>query len=203
MVVSTSCMLDVNRAVYRHLAIDYKVILHLVIPVRLKEVQTHGGISPFDNEPFSVTLLEMAGPHPRLERVKGLKALIQSWKPSHLVLDFDPATLLVSDAVQASRHLNASLSVLTCENQPRYFIREALKGVLSLQPKIMVGGVIAWWLLCSVRCKIQHVFTVCQDGTNVMGQLGLPGELQKFRWGLIRICFFHNRQIRLFLCVIV
>lgn len=197
MVVSTSCLVDVNRAVYRHLAVDHKVSLHLVIPVRPKEAQTHGGVSSIDNESFPVALLEMSGPHPRLERAKGLKTLIKSWKPSHIVLEFDPATLVVLDAVQASRDLNARLAVIALENQPRYFIIEALRGIKSAKLKIMIGGVIAWWLLKLVRKRIQHVFTVSQDGTNVMTQLGFAGRITKIPLGFDTHLFFPQPADRI------
>ena len=197
MAVSTSCLVDVNRAVYRHLAIDHKIELHLVVPVRPKIARAHGEISSIDSEPFPVTTLELVGPHPRLERAKGLKALIQSWKPSHLVLEFDPATLLALDAAQASRHLNVSLAVITIENQPRHFVREAFKAVRSAQLQIVFGGLIAWWLLRSVRHRIQHVFTVCQDGTNVMGQLGFAGRIVKVPLGFDTHLFFPQPSERI------
>jgi glycosyltransferase involved in cell wall biosynthesis len=194
MVVSTSCLLGVNRTAYRHLAIDHKVMLHLVVPVRRQEAAAHGGVSLIEGEPFPVTLLEMSGPHPRLERAKGLKALIQTWKPSHLLLEFDPATLLVLDAAQASRHLNVSLSVIALENRPRHFIREALKAMKGAQPQVVFGGVIAWWLLWSVRNRIQHVFTVSQDGTDVMAQLGFGGRITKIPLGFDGRLFYPQTQ---------
>lgn len=194
MVVSTACLLGVNRAAYRHLAIDHRVTLHLVVPVRLSEAMAHGGISPVGGEPFPVTVLKMSGLHPRLERAKGLKSLIRSWKPSHLLLEFDPATLTVRDAAQAARHLDATLSVVALENRPRSFIREALQGIKEAQLKIMVGGIIAWWLLWSVRHRIQHVFTVSRDGTDAMSQLGFAGRIAKIPLGFDARLFYPQTK---------
>jgi glycosyltransferase involved in cell wall biosynthesis len=194
MIVSTSCMLGVNRAAYRHLSSFLNVTLHLVIPVRSKEAAAHGGLSKIEGEPFEVTMLKMSGPHNRLERATGLRELIESWEPSQLLLEFDPATLIVWDVVKASRHQNLSISVIALENQSRHFIFESYQALKRFQLRIAVGGLIASWFLRSVQGKIQHVFTVCDDGTTVMTEFGFAGCITKIPLGFDASIFCQQDQ---------
>jgi len=197
MVISTACLVGVNRATYRHLAIEQNVELHLVVPVRIQEASSHGGVSPIDDEPFPVTVLEMSGPHPRLERINDLSKLIKTWRPTHFILEFDPATLITMTVVHASRHLNSNISIIALENQPRNFLREALQGVRNSELKTAIGGILAWVLLTLVRNRIRNVFTVCQDGTMTMTRLGFGRRITKIPLGFDTNLFYPQTQTKI------
>src|SRR5207245_5243211 len=124
------------------------------------------------DEPFTVTLLEPIGSHLRLLRLKGLRELVRVSRPSHILVDADPASLLVYDVLRAARSLPAKVWAMTAENLERNYLREGFERLRRGRLGAGIGGFAVWWLLQSSRRSIDRVFTISQDGTRVMSLLG-------------------------------
>src|SRR5215210_6824652 len=95
--ISPPCIEPINRAVYRILATQFDIQVHLIIPSRRQFDGEIKNGSPEEGEPFVTTPLDPIGSHLRLQRLKGLAELIKKWCPSHVLVDADPASLLMRD----------------------------------------------------------------------------------------------------------
>lgn len=183
MVISHSCIEEVNRAVYRLLAVERGIELHLVMPSRIRIGAELREISPVTNEPFAVTLLELSGSHMRLQRLKGLRRLIRETRPSHILVEADAASLLMRDVVGAAKASKSEVWSLTAENLERSYFSEGLQGLRSRRLGAGIGGLIAWWLWRSTRRDIDHVFVLSEDGISALSKLGFSGRVTRIPLG--------------------
>jgi len=175
LVVSPPCHQPVNRAVYAELAGKHGVALHLVVPQRLNV----GGVwrdTPADSagKPYELSALELTGTHGRLQRMRGLRDVARSWQPTHVLVDSDPASLLVWQAALACK--GAAVWALTAENlMPRY-AHEIAAGLAGAKPGRVVGPFLTWGLRKLVHPRVNRVFTLSRDGTRVMEGMGFAGR---------------------------
>ena len=183
MVISHSCIESVNRSVYRLLATRHHKDLHLVIPSALRVGAEDRAPSTVTDEPFAVTLLESTGSHMRLQRLKGLEALIRETTPTHILVEADAATLLMRDVARAAKPVSAQVWSLTAENLKRRYLREGLDGLRSGRLTAGVGGLMSWWLWKSSRRDIGQVFVLSEDGVRAMSGLGFEGRVTKIPLG--------------------
>jgi glycosyltransferase involved in cell wall biosynthesis len=167
-VVSSASILFVNRAAYRSLALDYGVDLHLVIPFFEGDSNLDLNHDVFEGEGFEVTYLKLSGLHTRFQIAKNFRALINNLKPSHMLMDFDPATLIVLQAIFFSRKFKTKIAVISLENFERNFLRESWFGVIKCNIKLAFGGLFAHSILCYVKSKISVSYAVSNDGINVL-----------------------------------
>jgi len=186
MVVSPPCIEPVNRAVYRVLAQQHGLAVKLVIPrrsfigARWKECPAVTG------EPFETVLLEVEGKHPRLRQLQGLEQLIQTWRPTHVLVDGDPGTRMTLQVTRAARALGADrpqVWVLTAENLLPTYRWDFLTALKQGRPTPAVGALITWWLRSAVAPKVDHVFTLSRDGTRVMEAQGFVGRATQIPLG--------------------
>lgn len=170
LVISPPCHQPVNRAIYRELAVRHGIQLHLVVPKRLfvgsqwRET-SRGEESP----PYELSMLEIAGTHGRLQRMKGLEELAAQWKPTHVLVDNDPATLMTRQAAKACP--GAEVWALTAENLTPRYLRDFLAGVKSRSPSRMAGPMLTWLMRRLVHPLVDRVFTLSSDGTRVMEKM--------------------------------
>jgi hypothetical protein len=184
LVASLSCVEPVNRAVYRELATRHGVDLHLLIPAHHRDGNVNKGpCKPTDGEPFPCTLLEPTGTHQRLYRLSGFEHLIATTRPTHVLVDTDPGSMLTTQARVGARQVGAKLWSVTCENLPRSYLAEACAGALRLKPGAAVGGCIAWWLWRTNGPAVDRLFTISQDGSRVMTDLGFGGRITQIPLG--------------------
>lgn len=191
--ISHACREGVNRAIYRRLSTHYKVHVRLVVPLRMAGAGAQT-CAPIDTEPFATTLLNLHGRHTRLERATGLRDLIRSEKPTHILVDAEAATMLLRDVTQASRHSTTRIWILSTENRTRNFVAEGFDGLLRGRPALAVGGVLARWLLSSARRRLDQVFTISDDGTRVMSDMGFAGRITQMPLGFDPDLFFVQSQ---------
>jgi glycosyltransferase involved in cell wall biosynthesis len=114
-------------------------------------------------------------------RLLGLERLLESWRPTHILIDSDPASMLVRQVVQCARRLNPAhprIWSLTAENQMPDTFRDLGSGVRRLKPQLIAGPLMTWWLRNSVRSGVDCVLTISRDGTQVMEALGFRGVTQ-------------------------
>lgn len=183
LVISHSCIEEVNRAVYRLLAIERGIEVHLVMPSRIRIGAEHRKPSPATNELFEVTLLDLSGSHMRLQRLKGLSRLIRETRPSHILVEADAASFLMRDVVRAAKTAKSKVWSLTAENLERDYLFEGLRGLRSRRLGAGIGGFIAWWLWRSTRRDIDHVFVLSEDGVGAMSKLGFSGRVTRIPLG--------------------
>ncbi|MEI7732783.1 MAG: glycosyltransferase, partial [Verrucomicrobiota bacterium] len=144
-------------------------------------------------EPFEVVMLEMVGKHLRLQRMSGLAAIIASWHPTHILLDSDPATMLVRQALGIARRQQYDpprVWAMTAENLKPDWPRDMALGFAKLKPGLVVGPLITGWLRRIARRQLSHVFTLSRDGTRVMQELGFSGRATQIPLGLDRTLFY-------------
>lgn len=177
--ISPPCIEPVNRAVYRVLARDLGVDVHLIVPSRIMVGSHWKAAARVEGEPFRVTLLEPRGAHPRLQQLAGLDTLIRSARPTHLLVDNDPGTRMTVGAARAAWALGPArpqVWALTAENLMPAYAREIGVGLRAFQPNRVAGPIISWWLRRSARSLLDRVFTISREGTTVMEQLGYVGR---------------------------
>ncbi len=181
LVISPPCHQPVNRAIYRELVERHKVILHLVVPRRLfvggKWRETPQGAPA----PYELTMLDIVGTHSRLQRLRGLDKLAREWKPTHVLVDSDPATLMTWQAARACK--GAELWALTAENIAPRYARDIVDGMKSLKPARMVGPLLTWLLRTLLHPRVDRVFTLSGDGTRVMEAMGFQGRTTQIPLG--------------------
>ena len=194
LVISSACMLRVNRSAYRYIHNFFNVPLHLVVPTRAEIAKSHGEIAFDVDEAFQVSQLKLSGPHARLEWASGLIPIIESWRPTHILVESDPATLLVLGVILSSRKIKSKVAIISLENQFRNFPKEALVGIKNGQFKIALGGLLAQCILWGVRRKIDWVYGVCQDGVDVMNRLGFNGRTSKIPLGFDENLFYPKSE---------
>ena len=119
MVLSMPCFQPVNRAVYRELAERHGVSVHLIVPKGLM-IGGQFRVTPTgEAAPYELTLLDLVRSQGRLQRFRGLAAAVANWKPTHILVDNDPASLMAWQAIRARP--KATILALTAENlAPRY-----------------------------------------------------------------------------------
>jgi glycosyltransferase involved in cell wall biosynthesis len=179
--ISPPCFVAVNRAIYRFLAREHGFTMNLVFP-RSRTLGSDRKVceSP-EGEPIETTPLEMTGAHPRVWQLAGLERLLGSWRPTHILIDSDPASMLVRQVVQCARQIHSTrprIWALTAENQLPDTLRDLGAGVRRLKPQLIAGPLMTWWLRNSVRSGVDQVLTISRDGTKVMKTLGFRGVTQ-------------------------
>lgn len=186
LVVSPPCIEVVNRAVYRVMARDHGIALHLVVPDRLPVEGRWKDCLPIGDEPFETTKLSLVGGHPRLRTLAGLEKLIADWKPTHVLLDGDPAQRLTRQASAAVRRVNGRRSevwVLTAENMRPDYVGDLWTGVKSLRPATVAGVFVVGWLRAGMERHVDHVFTLSRDGRSAMEASGFAGRAHQIPLG--------------------
>ena len=170
LVISPPCHQPVNRAVYREMAMRHGIKLHLVVPRRLFVGNQWRDTPRGGEEPYQLTMLEIAGTHGRLQRLMGLEALAVEWNPTHVLVDNDPASLMTRQAAKVFP--KAQIWALTAENlTPRYF-RDFMAGLKGKSPSRMIGPLMTWMMRLLVHPLVDRVFTLSRDGTRVMEAMG-------------------------------
>jgi glycosyltransferase involved in cell wall biosynthesis len=169
--ISPACHQPVNRAIYRELALQHGIHLHLVVPQRLF-VGSQWRETPRLEEtlPYELSMLDITGTHGRLQRMRGLADLARRWNPTHVLVDNDPATLMTRQATRACPQ--AVVWALTAENLAPSYLRDFISGVKSGSPSCMVGPVLIWLMRRLVHPTVDRVFVLSSDGTRVMEEMG-------------------------------
>lgn len=169
LVVSQPCFRAINRAVFRSIA-ELGPAVHIAAPTHYQfgERRIEAETQPDDS--YEISFLEPVGTHFRLQRLRGLRAVARAFKPTHVFVDSDPGSLLVLQAAMTAPR--SRICAITAENLPprsagafasslrRGNIREALNVVTKVA------------LRTAGRLALDRVFTLSEDGTKVVRDLG-------------------------------
>jgi len=184
LVISHSCVRAVNRSVYR-LMVNDDISIHLVVPLH---PDIPGVPDPTTLDPFPVTFLPSSGPHDRLMRAPGLKAIIKDFRPTHVISETDIASLLtfsiLNDIDRATQ-----IWLVSVENMRRSFLKEAWNALRSRDFRTGVGGVLIWSFVIFNRHRIDHIFTVSKAGTYAVKFLGYRGPITQIPLGFDPLLF--------------
>lgn len=183
MVVSPPCIEPTNRAVYRRLATHHGIDVHLVMPRRYRVGAGFQLCGAVDREPFAVTLLEPAGGNPRLFMLKGLSDVIRAEQPSHVLVDGDPATVLVKQVAEVKSKQALTLWVMTAENFERRYLREMVSCLARFRARVAVGRLLTWSMWRLIRHVVDRVFTISRRGTLAMTRMGFEGRVTQIPLG--------------------
>lgn len=197
LVISPPCIEEVNRAVYRVLAQRHGVQVHLVVPTKVRVEGRWKECLPTDGEPFPTTKLEPLGEHPRLRRLKGLEALIRDWRPTHIIMDADPAQVMTRQVCRASKGMTKPrprVWVMTADNMRASLIQDIQTALKSRRPVQLAGAWLTWWLRLGVSKRVDHVFTLSDDGTRAMEFMGFRGRVTKIPLGFDP-ALFHPQSV--------
>ena len=180
--ISPPCHQPVNRAIYRELADRHGITVHLVVPRRLFVGSQWRNTPQGAPAPYELTMLDIVGTHSRLQRLRGLDELAREWKPTHVLVDNDPATLMTWQAARACKG-GAALWALTAENIAPRYARDVVAGMKSLKPARIVGPLLTLLLRTLLHPRVDRVFTLSSDGTRVMHAMGFQGRTTQIPLG--------------------
>ena len=181
LVVSPPCHQPINRAVYRELAETHGISVHLAVPKRLNVGGQWRDTPPADAAAYSLSLHEFSGTHGRLQKMRGLRELAAQWLPTHVLVDSDPASMMVWDAARACPA--AVVWALTAENLSPRYLYEFGAGIATLDPVRAAAPLLKFGLRLLVHRRVQRVFTLSRDGTSVMAAMGFAGRVTQIPLG--------------------
>ncbi|MDZ4812145.1 MAG: glycosyltransferase [Pseudomonadota bacterium] len=104
-----------------------------------------------------------------------------TWKPTHVLIDSDPASMMVRSAARACR--GAKVWALTAENLPSRPLWEIFEGIAAFSPTHVIAPLLKVALRRWVHPQVDHVFTLSQDGSRVMADLGFRGRATRIPLG--------------------
>jgi glycosyltransferase involved in cell wall biosynthesis len=126
----------------------------------------------FEEEGFEITYLKLIGQHSRFQIAINFRVLMNNLKPSHMLMDYDPTTLIVLQAIFFSRKFKTKIAVISLENFKRNFLRESWFGIVKGKVKLALGGLFAHLILGYVKSRINVSYAVSNDGINVLRDWG-------------------------------
>ncbi len=176
LIFSSSSIVDTNRSYIRQIAIEYNVNIHLAILYKTSNLSRHNGIDNYLHEPFDVSLHELSGFHPRVETFDNVSELINKIRPTHILLEFDPATLLVYQIVKAIKNKNIFLGLLVLENRQKNFLLDAFNELKNFNFKLVLGNLLCLFFNLNNKKKIDYLFPISHESCKVYQNLGYPKE---------------------------
>ena len=169
LVISPSCHEPVNRAVFRELA-GRGITVHLIVPKRHFVSGAWRDTEIRQGEGYELSHLDIKGRNLRLQRFSGLRGVVKRFGPTHIYVDADPASLLIIQASIAAS--GARLSALTAENLPFNSRARFIDAIGTLNLKGIANVLVKTLLRRLSRVRLDHVFTLSDDGTQVMESAG-------------------------------
>jgi glycosyltransferase involved in cell wall biosynthesis len=163
----------VNRRVFAEVA-SFGVPVHVVVP---DHYDSSGKAIPIadlkgDNEPYKLTALTPKGRHTRLHTLTGLTEVAKSFRPTHVLIDADPASMLARQALNLPGR--APVWALTAENQPAEYLRDLGAGLRARSVAKVAGVAMVYALRTLVESRIGRVLTLSRDGTVVFEARKIP-----------------------------
>lgn len=186
LVVSKPCHEPINRAVYRELASRPGIDVHIIAPRSVQSLTGPRVTEVGEHAPYRITCLDLLGSHGRLERFQGLDRIATDWKPTHVLVDSDPASLVAIQAASACPR--ARLWALTAENLPPRYLLECSDALKKWKPKRAVTPLVLWTLRGFIRRKIDRVFTLSASGNEVLTRMGFRSTQIPLGFDPLRFC---------------
>ena len=191
LVVSTACHTAINRRVYSDILLTGKSVV-LVVPVELKfGSNVVKADLPVDNDPH-IEYLKLIGSNARANFFVGIFGVIRKYNPQYIVVDNDPASIMVLQLTVFSRIISrAKIFCLSCENLPLTMLstykRRGFRGMLPFFYKRIILGL----------CKriISGVFVINDEGYQIFKSEGVK-HVCKIPLGFDSNYFYINPKSR-------
>jgi glycosyltransferase involved in cell wall biosynthesis len=174
LIFSSSSIVETNRSYIRKIALNFGIDIHLAILYKKASLNQHNGIDDFSNEPFDVSLHELSGLHPRIESFKNVKNFIESVNPSHILLEFDPATYITYKVVTAIKKKKIFLGLLVLENRKKNFLFDSFRELKEFNFKLFFGNLMCLFFNTYNRSRIDVLFPISNESCQVYYNLGYP-----------------------------
>jgi len=194
LVVAPSCITSINRAVYRYMVEHKNVNVHLVLPTHSVIEGVVKECEPVDEEPFPCHLLEPSGPKNRLLRFKGLRKLVRSIQPSHVIAEQGPACFSTFQIIREIKGSTTKIWAITVDNIERNYFREAFYNLLRGKFILAMGRFITWYFYWSSGNKVNHVFTLSKESSRIMSKLGFEGRITQIPLGFDPEIFYPQSK---------
>jgi glycosyltransferase involved in cell wall biosynthesis len=172
-VFAHSCVLSVNRPIYRRMA-DEGALIRIyypsdqLIPVEREE---HPLISLFP--------LDRLGRKSRFHCYRNLTRSLDDFQPDAVLLDLEPDSLLACQLAHWCSANGAKFFVQTCENQAIWETTCNLPFPLRSAATAMRKGLLAY-----TRRRIDHLFPISTSGKQLLESFGFGGKITKIPLGV-------------------
>jgi len=167
LVLSTASHTSINRAIYRLFSRDgYRVAI--LCP---KRSYFQGALTDSDPQGVddpTVIFDDIDTRNLRLHNFKHIASILRRHRPSVIIVENDPASVMVIQTGLLSKRLGSQLCCITCENLPLgFFSTVARRGLLSIIPQAVKAA-----FLRLSRSLLDVVFVVNRDGEKHFSDYG-------------------------------
>ncbi len=191
--VSQASFTAVNREIFRRLNnAAYKVTI--IIPETISYSSGIKTAQKTEAEDPEIIFVKTKRNNPRLQKIIGLKKILDTQKPDIVFLDNDPGSLQAVEISRWCKKNNAKCIVQSCENLPfdykSSFIRAGFKGGVLSVVKIFLNFL--------NKKNIDYIFTINDDGTKIFKNVGYK-NVQKIPLGFNENLFndFPEKRIKI------
>jgi len=194
LIFSSASIIKTNRAYIRRLSEYKNVTVHLCILYR-GVLSFADENSKFYNEPYSITLHELKGRHPRIETIYDFKSIVKSFDPTHIFLEFDPASKLVVDVIKTAKKYNNQVKIgcLVVENRNKYFIKDAIYCLKKRSLKLFLGNLLCHYYNNISLKRLNYIFPISKESCHVYFNLGYSKNIiHQIPLGIDRSIFFNK-----------
>ncbi|MDB5293554.1 MAG: hypothetical protein JWL69_4795 [Phycisphaerales bacterium] len=192
LVLSPASFTDVNRAIYKRLA-DRGWAVEIVIPARLFEGGGMKEANPDRPGDPPVHRLEITHPeNSRISQFAGINELLDRRQPRLVLLDNDPASRMAFSAGRWARGHRARVVCQSCENIPRSVVNDLAAGKLKKAARSAVINS----AMGLARFRVDHVFTISNDGTDLWERSSLHGRVSRIPLGFDPAIFHPDSSLR-------
>jgi len=172
LILSSSSIIDINRAYIRHLKKLHDFEIHLAILYKKNIADVHNGISNFKNEPFDVSTHEIFGIHPRLEIIRNLDKLIERTKPNYILMEYDTASYITFCVLKIAKKYNINVGTIIVENRYRDYLIESYKFLIRLNIVSSIGSLLCFAFQIYAKKNINNLFPISKESCNVYKNYG-------------------------------
>ena len=193
LIFSSASIVNTNRAYIRDLSINFKLDIHLCILYR-------GNLKNFDEktvnyEPFNISLHQLIGIHARLESIRDIGEILTMVRPSHILMEFDPASKFVVDVLRYSKNYDSRIKVgcLVVENRDRKYLNDAFEYLFNFKAKLFIGNLICFYYNRLSVKKLNYLWPISSEASGVYLKLGYSNHIiQKIPLGIDNNVFYNR-----------
>ncbi len=190
LIVSTSCFEEINRSVYKFLATAYNIDIHLVIPKKKLIGFKYKECSLSTDGSYRITAVDSRGKYLRFQRFLGLEKIVRDMNPDFVLIESDPASLLVLDIIMIVGSRHTKIWAFTNENMERDFISEGLQALFGGRMVQGLSKFLAFAISKKTASNLSRVFVMSQDGLKAMTKMGFEGRVVKIPLGFDPAFFY-------------
>ncbi len=165
LILSTACHTSINRNIYNELDNNDSA---LICPKKSYINNILVSSEPKRMNDIPIIFEEIDTRNTRLGNFKNIKSIIDHFKPSNIIIDNDPGSIMVIMCGLYSRKYKSKIYSITCENQSLNFF-----SILKKHGFKNIGSNIFKQFLWSLsKVFVHHLFTINKNGTLFYKQRG-------------------------------